>query len=86
MIKLLKKIATQLELLGMPEQASRIDSILPVVNEYLYSDVDLLQKHFGERGLKKAWRDEHIYKTSSIKAIERKKEEYLRDLEQKTSQ
>ena len=87
--KLLTKIANELDVMGMPEQATEIDNIISdldieeAVEKNAFNDTDLLLKHFGERGLMKAWREENIYKTSSMAAIERKKLAYLQDFKSK---
>ena len=88
---LLKQVANQLDSIGMTKQASEVDAILVEFRQKtaapadLFNDVDLVLKHFGERGLKKAWREDHIYKTSSISVIEKKKQEYLREYKEKHS-
>ena len=86
---LLKKVANELDAMGLTKQASEVDGILSeylkktAMSADLFGDVDLMLKHFGEKGLKKAWRDDHIYKTSSVSVIERKKKEYLEEYHQK---
>jgi len=79
----LKRIANYLDLIGMNKYASEVDNILNEFNQRkaanAFDDVELIVKHFGEKGLKKAWRDDNIYKTSSVKVIEKKKQEYLQD-------
>ena len=81
MLRLLKKIANDLDQNGLSKQASKIDGIIDEIESY--SDVELLQKYFGERGLKKGWREKNLYKTSSMAAIENKKAEYLKEVKSK---